>query len=347
MAERTGYQPGTPSWIDLGSPDAVASAVFYSALFGWAAEMDPRPEAGGYGMFTLAGKNVAGLGPQMNPDMPPFWAVYITVSDADETLAKASAAGGKVIMGPMEVFDAGRMGIVQDAVGSFVSIWEPNKHIGAQLVNEAGTFAWNELATSDLPAARDFYQSVCGWGLQADASSENGAIFTVDRQVVCGAHVAGEGEFPAWSVWFAVDDCDASAARVGGLGGSILMPPNDMDFGRGAVVADPQGAVFGIGTMNAAAQETASRNVGRAGRRGVDPGMVRVISGPRGVRSRPHRVRHDDIDADEARQALEGVQQSGNNETEVEEWAYFSGSCSGTCSAPRRATTASRSSSTR
>ena len=52
-------------------------------------------------------------------------------------------------------------------------------------------------------------------------------------------------------MWFSVPDCDASAAQVTDLGGSVLMPPADMDFGRGSVVADPQGAVFGIGTMNA------------------------------------------------------------------------------------------------
>jgi len=251
MAERTEYAPGTPCWIDLGSPDAKAAADFYSGLFGWTAEMDPRPEAGGYGMFTVEGRNVAGLGPQMNPNGPPFWAVYITVADAAAALEKATAAGGTAIMGPMDVFDAGRMGVLQDAVGSFVSIWQPQAHIGAQLVNQAGTFAWNELATTDLAAARDFYQSVFGWGLQSEASSDTAAIFTVDGTVVCGAHVAGPGEFPAWSVWFAVDDCDAAAARVSELGGSVMMPPSDMDFGRGSVVADPHGAVFGIGAMKA------------------------------------------------------------------------------------------------
>jgi predicted enzyme related to lactoylglutathione lyase len=233
----------------LGSPDTQAAAEFYGSLFGWTAAIDPRPEAGGYGMFTLAGKNVAGLGPQMNPDMPPFWAVYVTVSDADETLARAASAGGTVVAGPMDVFDAGRMGVIRDAVGSFVSIWQPGNHIGAEVVNEPGTFTWAELATSDLTAARDFYQSVFGWGLEP-GSTDTGAIFTVDGKVVCGAHVAGEGEFPAWSAWFAVADCDQSATRVSELGGSILMPPTDMDFGRGAVAADPHGAVFGIGTVN-------------------------------------------------------------------------------------------------
>jgi len=256
MAERSQYAPGTPSWVDLGSPDQPGAATFYGGLFGWTAEMDPRPEAGGYGMFMLGGKRVAGLGPQANPNMPPFWAVYVSVADADETLAKATAAGGTVVMGPMDVFDSGRMGVIQDAVGSFVSIWQPEQHIGAEVVSEPGTFAWNELATADLPGARTFYQSVFGWGVQAEAGSDTAAIFTVDDQVVCGAHRANDGEFPAWSVWFAVEDCDSSAAKVADLGGSVIMPPSDMDFGRGAVVSDPQGAVFGIGAMNAATQAT-------------------------------------------------------------------------------------------
>lgn len=249
MAERTEYQPGTPSWIDLGSPDTQASADFYGTLFDWTAEMDPRPEAGGYGLFTLRGKKVAGLGPQMNKDMPPYWTVYITVADADATAAKVTEAGGTMVMSPMDVFDAGRMAVLQDSVGSFVSIWQPNQHIGSELVNEAGTFTWNELATTDLAGARDFYQAAFGWGL-APASGDNGAVFTLGGDMICGAHLAAEGEFPAWSVWLAVDDCDKSAAQAAELGGTILMPPTDMDFGRGAVIADPQGAVFGLAAVN-------------------------------------------------------------------------------------------------
>ena len=247
MAERTHHEPGTPSWVDLGSPDPTAAGAFYGGLFGWQAEMDPRPEAGGYGIFTLRGKPVAGLGPQMNPDRPPYWTVYVTVADADDTLAKVTAAGGRVVMGPMDVFDAGRMGVVQDPVGSFISIWQANQMIGAELVNEPGTFGWSELATTDLPASTAFYQSVFGWGLEPQGSGDQASIFTVDGQVVCGAHAAGPDEFPAWSAWFGSDDVDSSAAKAADLGGTVLMPPTDMGFGRGTVIADPQGAVFGIG----------------------------------------------------------------------------------------------------
>jgi uncharacterized protein len=257
MSERRTYAPGTPSWVDLGSPDPAAAAAFYGDLFGWKAEMSPDPEAGGYGLFTLRGRNVAGLGPQMNPGMPPFWAVYLSVADADATAAAAAAAGATVLVEPMDVLDAGRMAVLADPVGSFISVWQPSQHIGAELVNENGTFTWNELATTDLAAAKSFYQDVFGWGLSDEGSSDTAALFTVDGNVTCGAHTAGEGEFPAWSVWFSVDDCDASAAKVTELGGSVLMPPDDMDFGRGSVVADPHGAVFGIGKMSEATAATA------------------------------------------------------------------------------------------
>ena len=51
MAEFTSYAHGTPCWVDVTSPDLDGSIAFYQGLFGWEAERDPRPEAGGYTMF--------------------------------------------------------------------------------------------------------------------------------------------------------------------------------------------------------------------------------------------------------------------------------------------------------
>ncbi len=172
------------------------------------------------------------------------------MDDVEGTLAKVTDHGGKVLAGPMDVFTAGRLAVAQDAEGTAFSVWQPGDHIGAQIVNEPGAFTWNELATTDLAGARDFYRAVFGWGLRDDGGNDNAAIFTVGGKVACGAHAANPGEPVAWVVWFAVEDCDASTARATGLGGTVLMPPTDLDFGRGAVLADPQGAVFGIGDVN-------------------------------------------------------------------------------------------------
>ena len=103
-----------------------------------------------------------------------------------------------------------------------------------------------EIQAEQPERAIAFYSAVFGWGVDAGAGGESSNIYTVDGRIVCGAHAAGPDEFPAWSVWFSVEDCDAWASRAVELGGSVMMPPGDMDFGRGAVVADPHGAVFGI-----------------------------------------------------------------------------------------------------
>ena len=51
---------------------------------------------------------------------------------------------------------------------------------------------------------------------------------------------------PFWAVYFAVADTDAAVARVAELGGSVMMPPMDIEPGRFAAVADPFGAVFNV-----------------------------------------------------------------------------------------------------
>src|ERR1700743_630661 len=108
--EKTSYQPGTPSWVDLSSPDPDASAAFYGDLFGW--QVHPAmPDAGGYRMAELRGLPVAGIGPQMQQGMPPAWTTYVSTADADATAKAVTAAGGQTFMPPMDVMDVGRMGV--------------------------------------------------------------------------------------------------------------------------------------------------------------------------------------------------------------------------------------------
>jgi predicted enzyme related to lactoylglutathione lyase len=252
--EVTSYAPGTPSWVDLGTPDGAAGAAFYSGLFGWEINEGP-PEAGGYRMCMFNGHAVAGMGPQMNPDMPPFWTTYVSVADADETTAAVEANGGQVLVPPMDVMDVGRMAIYMDPNGAAISAWQPRAHIGAGLVNEPGTLCWNELATRDTEVAATFYTAVFGWGTDVtDMGDFAYTSFTVNDNMVAGMMPMGEmfpPEVPShWAVYFAVADCDASAAQVTELGGVVQSPPMDIPgVGRFAVCQDPQGAMFALMTM--------------------------------------------------------------------------------------------------
>src|SRR3954453_4727129 len=149
------YEHGVPSWVDLGVPDIGKAIEFYSGLFGWQIEQGP-PEAGGYSMALMRGKPVAGLGPQMNPG-PPYWTTYVTVDSADDAVARAKAAGGNVLLDPMDVMDVGRMGIFAPPVGAGISVWEPRAHIGAHMVNQPNSYSWSELVTPDTGQWKEFY----------------------------------------------------------------------------------------------------------------------------------------------------------------------------------------------
>jgi predicted enzyme related to lactoylglutathione lyase len=242
------YEHGVPSWVDLGTPDPTKAAEFYSALFGWTVQQGP-PEAGGYAIAELRGRPVAGLGPQQNPG-PPVWSTYVNVDDADKAVAAATEAGGTVFVPPMDVMEVGRMAFFADPVGAVIGVWQPGAHKGAGIVNEPGTLTWNELVTTDTAAAQQFYEKVFGWG--AVTHGEGAGAYTEFQ--VAGRSIAGMMAKPAempdmppyWGVYFNVADTDATAKRVGELGGTVMMPPRDIEPGRFAVVADQTGAMFQV-----------------------------------------------------------------------------------------------------
>ena len=148
------YAPGTPSWIELSSPDTDAAAQFYGELMGWSATEPGSEETGGYRMFQLHDKNIAGLMGHMQEGQPTAWATYVSVADADETAGKVRAAGGSVVLEPMDVMDIGRMALFADPTGAVFGVWQPKSFTGADLVNEPGSLCWNEVLTRDADAAR-------------------------------------------------------------------------------------------------------------------------------------------------------------------------------------------------
>jgi predicted enzyme related to lactoylglutathione lyase len=250
MPERTSYAPGTPSWVDIGT-DLEGAIPFYTGLFDWeAAPAGPPEETGGYGFFTKGGKSVAGYGPQTNPG-PPFWSTYLSVADIEATGGTVQENGGTVVMPAMDVMTAGRMAVFQDPQGGIISAWQPGEHIGAQVVNEAGAFCWNELQTRDVEGSKAFYASVFGW----EATTHEGGPFPYTEFALDGQPVAGMMPMPPmvppevptyWLVYFAVESTDGSLTRAQELGATILTPPMDIPAGRFSVLQDPQHATFAI-----------------------------------------------------------------------------------------------------
>jgi uncharacterized protein len=115
------------------------------------------------------------------------------------------------------------------------------------VVNPHGRFAWYELITTDVAAAKTFYTKVMGWGA-LDASMPGGAytLFTAGNAPVSGLMELPEGARkmggePTWIGYVGVDDVDATAERIRHLGGAVLVPPTNVpNISRFSIFADPQ-----------------------------------------------------------------------------------------------------------
>jgi predicted enzyme related to lactoylglutathione lyase len=255
MGERTSYETGTFSWVDLATTDQDGAKAFYGGLFGWEFQDNPIGEGATYTMCRLQGKDVAAISGQSQQEreqgVPPHWNSYITAHDLDERAARVPELNGKLVIPPFDVFDAGRMALASDPTGAFFALWQPKSHIGAGLVNVPGALSWNELGTNDVETAKRFYGDLFGWtyeDLDMNGQGTYAIIRNADRSNggIRAQTPQEQGVPPNWLVYFGVVSCDESAAQAEKLGGRVLVPTMRVPAGGFTVIADAQGAVFAL-----------------------------------------------------------------------------------------------------
>jgi uncharacterized protein len=247
MGERTSYPPGTFSWVDLQTSDQDAAKSFYSDLLGWEYEEVPIGDGASYSMAKLQGHSVAAIGPLQGEEMPSHWNCYVTVADADASAARAKELGATLLAEPFDVFDAGRMAAFADPQGAVLSVWQAKENIGAGLVNAPGALAWNDLISPDVAAAAPFYRELFDWQVE-EVPGADGQYWSITNggRMNGGMMPMPPGGHPAWNLYFAVEDVDATVARARELGADLVMGPMDVPTGRFAVIRDPQNAVFSV-----------------------------------------------------------------------------------------------------
>ncbi|MCE5290916.1 MAG: VOC family protein [Nocardiaceae bacterium] len=246
------WPQGTPCWVDLQVDDVAQAREFYTDLFGWDIQDGPE-EAGGYLMAMLKGKAAAGIGPKFgDAPMPSVWTTYLAADSADDIAEKVGSAGGMIFGPPFDVLDVGRMFVATDPSGAPFGVWEAKAHIGAGIYNEHGAYTWNELHTLQYDESREFFTKVFGW-TYTDLGDGVNMIYSTFANPGAEEGVGGIADAklfgePAsyWLTWFQVDGLDASLEKAIELGSSKMMGPDATPFGRMAVVAGPQGEVFGL-----------------------------------------------------------------------------------------------------
>jgi predicted enzyme related to lactoylglutathione lyase len=232
-------------WHDHISPDAETARRFYADLVGWQTEVW-KPGEFDYPIITTEGQGHGGFGPAQG-GAPPHWLGHVLVADVDETALKAEAAGGRVIAPAMDIPDIGRMVVLADPQGAVFSAFSPQPT--ADPVQSEGVFVWDELATTDVEAAKRFYGEVIGWtSREMDGLMGPYTMFQSGGSDRAGAMPKpAEAPTPYWLTYIATDDVDATLAKADDLGAQTLFPATDIPtVGRIAVIQDPTGAAVGL-----------------------------------------------------------------------------------------------------
>jgi predicted enzyme related to lactoylglutathione lyase len=225
-----------------------------------------------FGNAAHRGGDVAAVGsiPEGAPPMA-MWNTYIWVESADDAASKVTDAGGGVVLEPFDVMDSGRMAVLIDPEGAAFCVWQSKEFKGARIVNDPGSLNFNGLNTRDPDGAKPFYGSVFGWttlalpggaqmwtlpgygdhlesfqpGIRKQVEETGGPEGFEDVVASINPIPDDQPDTPAhWSVTFAVDDADATAAKATELGGEVILPPFDAPWVRMTVLGDPQGATF-------------------------------------------------------------------------------------------------------
>jgi uncharacterized protein len=250
------HAPGDFCWIELATTDHSAAKKFYSELFGWTIGEFPMGPNDFYTTFKIDGRDVAAAytlrSEQQARGVPAHWNLYVAVENADTTSARASELGAKVIAQPFDVYDVGRMAVVQDPTGAVFSLWQAKRHTGFGIKGVPGSFCVADLSTSDQDSASRFYEQLFRWRIgKEDEDPSHNYYHLFNHEEFIGGIVPPAsrkpGVPPHWQIYLQVSDCDEVATKAKSLGAKLYMPPmNIEDIGRMAVLADPQGAAFAI-----------------------------------------------------------------------------------------------------
>jgi predicted enzyme related to lactoylglutathione lyase len=175
------------------------------------------------------------------------------VEDIDAVAGRVEELGGELKQAPTDAGEHGRIAIVHDPSGARFVLWQPGADDGAERVNEPGCLCWNELLTPEPERAAEFYTALLGWSFTAIEAPPPAPEMTSIATATGGRNgsttkQAGDlTALPAgWRSYFGAESCEQIAARAAELHGSVVFGPIEIPTGHLAILADPQGAVFGI-----------------------------------------------------------------------------------------------------
>ena len=237
-------------WHDLMTKDVDAAKRFYGELLGWRFEDTKRGDRP-YVLARSGGTLVAGIVDiTAYANAGPQWISYMSVADVDKTVAQVQSDGGKVLIEPRN-FPNARAAVIADPQGAPLGLAQVRRSLPDPTDPTPRQFFWDEYLAGDAVKALDFYKRLAGYETTI-SESRLGVDYHILRKTRARAGLfqlppSATGVEPNWLPYVLVDDPTGFAARVGGLGGSILLPAApDRRNSSLVVIADPGGAPLAL-----------------------------------------------------------------------------------------------------
>jgi len=237
-------------WYDLLTEDLAAVKTFYGELLGWEFTDTNYPS---YTLIEHGGRPIGGIVDmaRVDPDdNQSQWVSLLSVADVDEAVRVTRSAGGEIHVEPKDLEGIGRIAIVSDPQGAVVSFLRVASGDRPDEKAEHGDWMWTELWTGDVEASSEFYSKLVGYDLQKETILDDieYVIFTRDDDPRAGVIPRPVEDVRAhWLPYVRVADPAALAAKVEGLGGFVLLEPQEsVRKGTVTIVLDPTGAVLAL-----------------------------------------------------------------------------------------------------
>ncbi len=250
-------------YFEIGGPDDLRLAEFYSGLFGW--RVRPVPDVD-YALIDTGGGTGIGGGIEPTAEGAQSVTLYIQADDLQTVLDKVNLLGGKtvtpitelpgmatyakfedldglvvgLVLGPADPGTAEHGNAGQTQGGDGLQADTPGSSAGS-----GASVDWFELLGADPDRTQRFYAEIFGWHV-TQAEQGYRMIETGSARGIAGGIAVGLAG--RWATVYArVADVAATLERAAELGGEHEYGPRAVgaDMQAGAL-RDPAGNVFGV-----------------------------------------------------------------------------------------------------
>jgi predicted enzyme related to lactoylglutathione lyase len=248
------HHAGKVVLVELVTPDLASAEKFYAGMFGWTFQ-ELKVRGFEYAQASLDGQPVAGLVQRPVPagqQRQPFWLSFLSVNDADAAKATALQHGAKILFEPHTIANRGREAVLADPQGAVFAVLASSSGDPPDELAGPGAWIWSSLITRDPDVDAAFYQALFGYEVFDLSDDDKGQhmLLSSDNYARASANslpADKPGIQPHWLNFVRVENAADAAQKAVSLGGRVLVEPRpDRQGGKLAVVADSQGAVFGL-----------------------------------------------------------------------------------------------------